>query len=223
MTSAADIVMYIDRVLVIAMSTACFCLEDSNQVPHQCPLHMVSHSINCRVKNSCWHVVGQWWHHDVDKGLTMLYRCAQARREEPTEGRASPNNAEGTESRKRRKPRSWLDTASPPPKEDAREPVASRRCDRSMASTARRGGARRRSHGWTTGKRRRRRTPSPDLEPDAVEEEVEEYLRRKWIPGDDRLDWTAGDWWRAHKDQFPHIEKLARHFLATQVTCSTLL
>ena len=69
-------------------------------------------------------MVGQWWHHDVDKGLAMLYRCAQARREEPTEGRASPDNAEGTESRKRRKPRSWLDTASPPPKEDAREPVA---------------------------------------------------------------------------------------------------
>ena len=87
-----------------------------------------------------------------------------------------------------------------------------------MASTARRGGARRRSHGWTTGKRRRR-TPSPELEPDAVEEEVEEYLRRKWIPGDNHMDWTAGDWWRANKHQFLCIEKVARHLLATQVTC----
>ena len=153
----------------------------------------------------------------------MLHGCTQARREEPTEGCASPDNAEGTESRKRSKPRSWLDTASPPQKEDAREPVASGRCDRLLASTARRGGARRRSHGWTTGKRRRRRTPSPELEADAVEEEVEEYLRRKWIPGADRLDWTAGDWWRAYKNQFPRIEKLAHHLLATQVTCSTQL
>ena len=139
----------------------------------------------------------------------MLHHCTQVRRVAPADGCASPENAEGTELRKQRgKPRSWLDTALPPPKEDVRELVA---------SSARRGGARRRLHGWTTGKRRRRRTPSPELEADAVKEEVEEYLRWKWSPRDDRIDWTTGDWWRAYKKQFPRIEKLARHLLATQV------
>ena len=123
--------------------------------------------------------MGKQCHHDVDKWLAMLHNCTQVRRVEPTNGCASQENVDGTESRKwRGKPRSWLDTASLPPKEDVRRPVA---------STARRGGARRRSHGWTTGKRRWR-TPSPELEVDAVEEEVEEYLRWKWSPEDDHVD-----------------------------------
>ena len=104
---------------------------------------------------------------------------------QPADDCGTPDPGERPESGKRRsKPRSWLDTASPPPKEDAREPVA---------STSRRGGARRRSHGWTTKKRSRRRSPSPELQADFVEEEVEEYLRIKWSPGHDRVDLTIGD------------------------------
>ena len=138
------------------------------------------------------------------------------------EGCASPDNAEGTETPKRRiQPRSWLDTASPPPQEHARGPAAPSGSKPSNPSTTGRVRARRQSHGWTTVKRRRQRTPSPELEADPVEEEVESYLRLKWTPGEDRVDWTAGDWWRAHKNQFPHIEKLARQLLAMQVKCST--
>ena len=85
-------------------------------------------------------------------------------------------------------PLSWLDQASPPPKED-RQP-------RSRA------------------KRKKRASSLPHKIDDAVTAWFEYTFTPKSF---EEQAWHAEDWWRVHESTFPLIALLARRVLATQV------